>query len=50
MKKNLVSFGEYLLSSKRTERIKSTISNIPLEDRLKAVYHADMENWKEMNK
>ncbi|MGH1520547.1 hypothetical protein [Chryseobacterium sp. JK1] len=34
---DLVSFGNYLLSPKRKERI---------EGEEKAVYHADLENWK----
>ena len=47
-KKDLVKFGEYLLSEKRT---KSIIDNHPDEDnnlideRLKKVYHSDIENF-----
>ena len=47
--KDMVRFGEYLLSTKRTNLIKSNHSkedNISLEERLKEVYHADFENWK----
>jgi len=47
-KKDLVKFGEYLLSEKRT---KSIIDNHPDEDnnlideRLRKVYHSDIENF-----
>lgn len=47
-KKDLVKFGEYLLSEKRT---KSIIDNHPdednnlLDERLKKVYHSDIENF-----
>lgn len=48
-KKDLIKFGEYLLSEKRTNRIKDNyqegFDNIPIEDRLKEVYHADVENF-----
>lgn len=50
---DLVSFGEYLTSSKRTERITASYregDNIPLTERLAQVYHADLENWKEEQK
>jgi len=39
-KKDLVSFGNYLLSKERTE----TIWTDHEQDQ---VYHADIENWKE---
>lgn len=48
--KDMVRFGEYLLSEKRTNSIKShhkKEDNIPLEERLREVYHADFENWKD---
>lgn len=48
--KDMVSFGKYLLSSKRTDLIESNHNskeNIYLEERLQEVYHADFENWKE---
>lgn len=47
--KDLVKFGEYLLSKERTNRITENTKEgdpVPLEERLKSVYHADIENWK----
>lgn len=47
-KKDLVKFGEYLLSEERTNKIKEDYSeedNISFEERLKTVYHADLENF-----
>lgn len=46
-KKDLISFGKYLLSEERTTNIEvATYNNCaPIEDRLKEVYHADLENW-----
>ena len=47
--KDLVTFGEYLLSKKRTERIaeyQPAIDSITLEERLKEVYAADFQQWK----
>lgn len=52
-KKDLVKFGEYLLSKERTNRIKEGYSendNISIEERLENVYHADVENFLEKNK
>ena len=49
-KKDLVKFGEYLLSEERTQRIVSNYDesdNISKEERLKCVYHADVENFLE---
>jgi len=47
---NLVSFGHYLLSEERTNRITETFNTYPtsgtLKERLREVYHADVENWK----
>lgn len=46
--KDLTRFGEYLLSDERTKRIKESYDdkdNISLDERLKAVYHADYENF-----
>lgn len=62
----LVSFGEYLLSKERANRIKSShVENeyfieshstatakvgkpFTLAERKRMVYHADVENWKEI--
>jgi hypothetical protein len=47
--KDLVSFGEYLLSKKRNDSIAANWSesdNIPLAERQSQIYHADLENWK----
>lgn len=47
-KKDLINFGKYLLSDERTERItnyKGTFENVPVEERLKHVSHADVENF-----
>lgn len=47
--KDLVRFGEYLLSKERTQRITENTKEgdvVPLEERLQTVYHADIENWK----
>lgn len=48
--KDLISFGEYLLSEKRTDSIwNNTIysTNELVEERLAQVLDADLENWKE---
>lgn len=47
-RKDLVSFGNYLLSNERRELYKShpdADKMPPLEDRLASVNHADIENW-----
>jgi hypothetical protein len=46
--KDIVSFGEYLLSNERKEMIKKLPDSkeTNLESRLKSVSHADIENWK----
>lgn len=53
-RKDLVSFGSYLLSEKRKARfdkvykesIRNGIGNpLATEERLKQVHHADIENW-----
>lgn len=48
--KDLVNFGEYLLSEKRTNSVKAGYNkndNISLEERLKGVYQTDIDNFKE---
>jgi hypothetical protein len=52
-RKDLVSFGSYLMSEKRKARYKELhdelvskgINPLPVEDNLKVVHHADVENW-----
>lgn len=47
-KKDLVDFGKYLLSEERTKRFTENWNpedNVPLEERLREVYHADLENF-----
>lgn len=53
-RKDLVSFGSYLMSEKRKARfdeaykeaIRKGMDNpLPTEERLKQVHHADIENW-----
>lgn len=53
-RKDLVSFGEYLLSEERKrqfaesykEKIRSGVENpLSVEESLAAVHHADIENW-----
>ncbi len=44
-KKDLVNFGKYLLSDERTASLAATESEIPIEERLKNVYHSDVENF-----
>lgn len=46
----LISFGEYLLSKERTEKIinhPDAAQLPPVEERLASVHHSDIENWKE---
>ncbi len=48
--KDLVNFGEYLLSEKRTNSVKAGYNkndNISLAERLKGVYQTDIDNFKE---
>lgn len=50
--KELVSFGEYLLSDERKQLIinhPDAASMAPVEDRLKQVHDADVKNWMEKN-
>jgi hypothetical protein len=45
-KKDLIKFGEFLLSEQRTNRIKESYSekdNISLEERLTTVYQLDID-------
>lgn len=44
-KKDLVNFGKYLLSDERRQSLKATKSEIPLAERLKNVYHSDVEKF-----
>jgi len=54
-RKDLVSFGSYLLSEKRKARFEDwnvpdkngnvALSSLSVEERLKEVWHADVENW-----
>lgn len=46
---DLVSFGQFLLSPERKERFAQSDSEMPLEDRLSDVHHADVCNWKNEN-
>lgn len=51
-KKDMVSFGKYLLSDKRTELIKETYregDSIPLGERLTEVYSQEISNWSVIN-
>lgn len=43
--KELVSFGQYLLSEKRKKRFEETESNIPISERMSKVTDADIANW-----
>lgn len=51
-KKDLVSFGNYLLSDERGRSFKATEHIHPdsIHQRLSNVHHADIENWKELQK
>lgn len=44
-RKDLVSFGTYLMSEKRKARFAATNINVPLEDRMKVVHQEDVVNW-----
>lgn len=51
--RDLVTFGEYLLSEERSKRIESNWDSgdsVSLEERKSQIYHADLENWKEKMK
>lgn len=51
MENDLISFGKYILSKERDERIKTTAKKRkqPIKDARKEIYHADIENWKALN-
>ena len=44
--KDLVDFGNYMVSPNRKKSFKKRKASIPLVDRLATVHHADIENWK----
>ncbi|MEM9836162.1 MAG: hypothetical protein AAF828_06655 [Bacteroidota bacterium] len=52
-RKDLISFGQYLMSQERRNRfeaaykeaIRSDFDIPPTEERLRHVHHADVENW-----
>jgi hypothetical protein len=49
-KKDLISFGQYLLSEERTEKIVNhpeASKMAPVVERLKEVHDADYQNWQE---
>lgn len=51
--KDLVTFGEYLLSKKRNDLIASNWKDgdsVSLAERQSQIYHADLENWKHEQK
>ena len=49
-KKDLVKFGEYLLSEERENRLRQTIkenpNSLPYKESKRSVYDADLANWK----
>lgn len=48
-KEEMVSFGEYLLSKERTEKIidhPDASKMAPVEERLQMVYDSDFDQWK----
>ena len=57
-RKDMISFGNYLLSEKRKSRFYELDKDlrqygndfIPAEQRLKEVFHVDFENWLHDNK
>ena len=58
-RKDLVSFGSYLLSEKRKALFQDSFDEMnangiknqpPVDECLKQVHHADIENWIEENK
>jgi hypothetical protein len=49
-KKDLIAFGKYLLSEERTKSVLSASSELTDTERLREVYHADVENFIECSK
>ena len=45
--KELISFGEYLLSERREKSYKLSENTAPYEDRFRSVSDADIANWKD---
>lgn len=43
---DLVSFGQYLLSKARRDRIKGVKGGLPASELAKQVSDADIQNWK----
>lgn len=43
--KDLVSFGNYLLSLERQALVEASDSTVPYEERFRVVYDADVANW-----
>jgi hypothetical protein len=46
--KDLISFGNHLLSNDRYHSFKKTKSSIPLRERLSKVHQSDITNWKDL--
>jgi len=55
-KKDMISFGKYLVSEERKQRIQNSFdkdkkngieNSLSVEERLQEVYHADFHNWKD---
>lgn len=44
-REDMVSFGRYLLSDRRRALLLQTMSDVPLYDRAREVYDADLANW-----
>lgn len=46
-KKDMISFGKYLLSDERKESFKKhpELKSLNIKERLSEVHHADVENW-----
>jgi len=46
-KKDIISFGKYLLSEERERRVRENPIPVHYDDRFREVTHADITNWKE---